>query len=249
MSDSMSVVASDLGALTRQYQAITHNLANASTVGFKRNLSRFERIVNSMTDAGDEAVPGSEQVGHDVRNDIVLDFSQGVLEATGRPLDLALNGEGAFFVLETAQGPLYTRNGSFHLRPDGKLVDSADRQVAGENGPITIPATVGESALRVGSDGTISAGDTVLGKLKIVQVEDLTQLRPAGSGCYRLPARVNPPPAENAEVHQGYLEKSNVNAVEELVNLIQITRLYEAGVRALTAQDERLQNLMRVAQG
>ncbi|MBN1556129.1 MAG: flagellar hook basal-body protein [Phycisphaerae bacterium] len=248
MSDSMSVTASDLGALTRQYESITHNLANADTVGFKRQISQFRRVMNQLADDGD-LIPGSQHIGHHVANKVQMDFTQGVLKGTGRPLDVAIHGEGAFFVLETDQGPLYSRNGSLHLTADGKLVDAAERQIAGQNGQITLPSGLGESQIQIGQDGTISAGGNAVGKIKLVEVEDLTQLRPAGSGCYRLSVQAKTKPAEKAKLQQGFLETSNVDAVEELVKLIQVSRLYEAGVKTIASQDERLQNLMRVAQG
>jgi flagellar basal-body rod protein FlgF len=248
MSDSMNVTASDLGALSKQYQAITHNLANANTVGYKRQVSNFRRILNSQAGDGDPT-PGSQHIGHPVRNDVQMDFTQGVLEATGRSLDVAINGEGAFFVVETAQGPLYSRNGSFHLSPEGKLVDATGRQIAGQNGQITVPSDVSVTDIQIARDGNCSADGTSFGKIKLVQIEDLTQLKPAGSGCYRLPASTRPKDASEAQLQQGHLEKSNVDAVEELVKLIQVTRLYEAGVKSITSQDERLGHLLRVAQG
>ncbi len=248
MSDSMSVTASDLGALTHQYQSITNNLANANTVGFKKQISNFRRVMNEMSSDGDDT-PGSHGIGHTVRNDVQMDFTQGVLEATGRSLDVAISGEKTFYMVETAQGPMYTRNGSFFLSPEGKLVDSAGRQVAGENGQIMIPKTVSDQEIQIGRDGTISAGGTSLGKLKMVDIEDLTSLKPSGSGCYRLASTIKTTPAKDAVLQQGYLEKSNVNAVEELVKLIQVSRMYEAGVKTIASQDERLGQLMRVAQG
>lgn len=248
MSDSMTVTASDLGALTHQYQSITHNLANANTVGYKRQVSNFRSVMNEM--AGDnDPTPGSRHIGHTVRNDIQMDFTQGVMESTGRSLDVAIHGEGAFFVVETAQGPLYSRNGAFYLSPEGKLVDAGGRQIAGESGPLIAPNKVSDTQIQVGRDGTLSADGQSFGKIKLVQIEDLTQLKPAGSGCYRLPATIRPKPADKASLEQGNLEKSNVDAVEELVKLIQVSRLYEAGVKTISAQDERLGQLMRVAQG
>lgn len=248
MSDSMNVTASDLGALTKQYRAITHNLANANTVGYKRQVSRFRRLMNDQSGEGDPT-PGSQHIGHTVRNDVQLDFTQGTLNATGRPLDVAMQGQGAFFVVETENGPLYSRNGSFHISSGGKLVDGVGRQIASASGQITIPPDVGEAQITIARDGTITAGEKQIGKIRLVTFENLALLKPAGAGCYRVPKHVRPKKAEEAEVHQGYLEKSNVSAVEELVKLIQVSRLYEAGIKTITSQDERLKNLMRVAQG
>jgi flagellar basal body rod protein FlgG len=248
MSNSMQVTASDLGALTKQYQAITHNLANANTVGYKRHVSRFHRIMNDKAAEGG-VTPGEDQIGHNVRNVVSIDFEQGMFHVTNRPLDLAIDGKGTFFVIETDKGPLYTRNGSLHVGPNGRLVDLGGRPVAGEGGPITLPKNVPLSQVVVGRDGTITAGDNTIGKIRLAHFKDTTVLRPAGNGCFRASSQIRPEVPKDVKILQHRIEHSNVSAVEELVKLIQVTRLYEAGIKSITSQDERLKNLMRVAQG
>jgi flagellar basal body rod protein FlgG len=244
----MQVTASDLGALTKQYRAITHNLANANTVGYKRRISRFRRIMNDMAGEGSDT-PGADHIGHQIRNVVSIDFGQGVFNITGRPLDLAIDGKGTFFVIETDKGPLYTRNGSFHASPNGQLVDAGGRVVAGDGGPITLPRDVALSQIVIGRDGTITAGDNTIGKIRLAHFKDTTALQPIGDGCFRAPPRTRPGKPEDAKVFQCRIEQSNVSAVEELIKLVQVTRLYEAGIKSITSQDERLRSLMRVAQG
>jgi flagellar basal body rod protein FlgG len=179
------------------------------------------------------------------RNDI--DFSQGSIHHTGRKLDMAIEGEG-FFVIETPDGDRYTRNGTFRTDENGKLVDFRGRTVAGEGGPITIPDRYPLSALAVSQDGTLTISGREVGKLKVVSLEDNKALAPIGDGCYRLgDDDVEVEPVEAPVVHQGYSEKSNVNMVEELVDLMQVSRMYEANTKMMKKQDERLRTLMQAA--
>ncbi len=168
-----------------------------------------------------------------------LDFSQGNLSKTGRPLDFALYGKG-FFVIETPNGPLYTRNGIFHTNQNGQIIDSHERIVAGEAGPITIPIDVGISKVSVSNDGSISAGDIVIGKFRLVDFkEDEDKLVPTGDSCYRMPDKnIQPVAAENIIVKQGNQEVSNVKMIEELVDMIMVTRLYEANMKFIAARKE-----------
>ena len=130
-----SIVASSLDALTTKYTEVTYNLANASTVGFKRRISEFELVPST-----DPNNPGGEEV--DVKT--VVDLTQGHLVASGRKMDFALNGPG-MFVVETPSGPIYTRNGQFRVSPNNQLVDYVGRNVAGTNGVINFPADVNPS--------------------------------------------------------------------------------------------------------
>ena len=179
-----------------------------------------------------------------------FDFSQGSLIQTGRTLDFALLGKG-FFVVETPEGPLYTRNGAFRTNENGQIVDSAGRTVAGEAGPITVPATVGLSELQVSADGRISAGGINIGKIKIVDFKDNeSKLVPVGGNCFVMPDKdIQPASAENVVVKQGYQEASNVKIVDELVDMIMVTRLYEANMRYVSAQRETSSSLTSVAMG
>jgi flagellar basal body rod protein FlgG len=240
MADLTSDVSSSIADLTREFETITHNLANVSTIGFKRKSNAF----SISLDPKEEYSPGS------VDPDSPWDFSQGELIETGRPLDVAIFGKG-LFVIETPEGPLYTRNGMFNTDKNGKLVDSMGRTVAGQNGPITIPNGIGISQLHVSGDGTISAGKTTIGKLRIVDFGDNEgKLVPAGHSCYRMPdASVEPLEAQRMVVKQKFQESSNVKIIEELVDMIFVTRLYEANVKSITAQQQATASLMSVAMG
>lgn len=242
MNNSFTPSASSLQALAIQYRAIAHNMANVNTTGFKRDVNSFtEKLMQRLG-----AVSGAPLVNEvQGRNDI--DFSQGSIRHTGRRLDMAIEGEG-FFVVETPDGERYTRNGTFRTDENGKLVDFLGRTVAGEGGPINLPDRYPLSQVAVSQDGTITAGGRDVGKLKIVAFEDNKVLQPIGDGCFR----VTDEDAEATEVdhplvHQGYSEQSNVNMVEELVDLMRVTRMYEANTKVMKKQDERLRTLMQAA--
>ena len=234
MIDSAQSYASAQDALTKQYQAITQNLANASTVGYKR-------IQCEVQGGGGKAGSGT------VTGKLSLDLTQGHLVQTGRALDLALNGSG-FFVLETPKGNLYTRHGVFQANAQGQLVDSSGRTVAGESGPLMLPNGASES-LNVTADGRIFSGKQELGKLRIVEFEKPPDMEPAGQCTYQVRGKANPAAAAKTTVQQGFQEASNVNMVDELVGLITVSRLYEANAKSVHSQDDRYKNLLQVAMG
>jgi len=241
MSDFIEATTSSLEALSDEYRAIAHNLANVSTAGYKRRCTSFVQLLQAKMSGAEEAATSGTVV-----EEMSIDFTQGALTKTGRALDLALAGKG-FFVLETPDGPMYTRHGVFLTNDTGQLVDSAGRIVAGEAGPIVIPPAVNPQNVQVSQDGTLSAGGAAFGKVRLVEVEDESVLLPVGDSCYRPAEGVEPTAAAGAAVQQGYQEASNVRAVEELVALITVTRMYEANLKAIQTQDERLRNILQVA--
>jgi len=244
MAGTLEQVSYSTDALMKEFYIITHNLANVSTAGYKRVCNAFSRALQSQAGVPDAYYPG------EIDLDSAFDFSQGSLTQTGRPLDLALHGKG-FFVIETLQGPLYTRNGMFQTNPNGQIVDPDGRIVAGEGGPITVPPDVSHSQITVSGDGTLSTADTTIGKFRIVEFgDDESKLIPAGGNCFHMPDEdVMPVTAGNAVVKQGYQEASNVRIVDELVDMIMVARLYEANMKIVSAQQEASSSIMGVAAG
>ena len=166
-------------------------------------------------------------------------------------MDFALGGRG-FFVVETPNGPLYTRNGAFETNQNGQIVDLMGRTVSGESGPVTLPASVSISDIQVSADGRITAGSTVIGKFKVVDFkkEDESKLVPAGDNCFVMTDKtIQPVSAENILIKQGTQESSNVKIVDELVDMVMVTRLYEANMRYVSAQKENSSTLTSVAMG
>jgi flagellar basal-body rod protein FlgF len=242
--DAPSQLSTSIDALTQEFEIITHNLANASTAGFKRRCNAFSKVLDKQQGDAETYSPGVIDLQS------AIDFTQGGLNQTGRPLDLAIQGKG-FFVIETPDGPLYTRNGSFQTDANGQLTDFAGRIVSGDGGPITIPATVSTEQLSVSAEGQISANDTNMGKIKIVDFgENESKLVAAGGNCFAMPDKdIQPAAADKATVRQGYQEASNVKIVDEMVDMIMVSRLYEANMKYLTAQQNTSSSLTSVAMG
>jgi flagellar basal-body rod protein FlgF len=241
MADIKTQVSASINGLTREFDLIAHNLANVSTAGFKRRYNHFSKSLMAQEDALDKS-SGKETKAH-----TAIDFSQGNFVQTGRTLDLALCGKG-FFMIETPEGPLYTRNGMFRLNEDSQIVDLAGRIVAGESGPVTIPQAVHESQLSIADDGNIKADGVPLGKLKLVDFEDKeTKLTPAGLNCFSAPVNIKPKEAENLIIKQGFQEGSNVQMMEELVDMIMVTRLYESNMKLLSKSGDTSKELLNVA--
>ncbi len=242
MSELTDQVSSSIDALTREFDIIAHNLANVSTVGYKRRCNAFSKSLGTRETG--TYLPGAIDLNS------VFDFSQGSIVETGRPLDFALYGRG-LFVIETPEGLLYTRNGMFSTNQNGQIVDSMGRIAAGQAGPITIPNNVGVSQVSVSSDGTINAGGTAIGRFRLVDFkDDEKKLVPVGDSCYRMPEQdITPVAAENIVVKQGYQEASNVKIIDELVDMIMVSRLYEANMKSITVEKEASSSLINVAMG
>ncbi len=233
MSEILPQVSSSINALMQEYETITHNLANVSTAGYKRRCNTFSKsLQEQMTGTDAETYsPGNIELNSS------LDFSQGNISETGRALDFAISGKG-FFVIETPNGPLYTRNGIFQINQNRQITDSQGRIVAGEGGPITIPSDVGIPQVSVSNDGSIIAGDATIGKFQLVDFEDNeAKLVPTGDSCYQMPdTNIQPVAAENIILKQGSQEVSNVKMIEELVDMIMVSRLYEANMKFIAAR-------------
>ncbi len=241
MPEITAQVGPTLKGLTREFEIIANNLANVNTAGYKRKFNEFSKSMAAMGTGAAQRNQGALQLrtSHD--------FSQGSFIETGRSLDMALCGNG-FFVIETPQGPLYTRNGAFRVNPNGQVVDLAGRMVAGGSGPLTIPSTVELSQVTVAADGSIAAAGVSIGKFKLVDFQDQQdKLVSAGLNCFAAPQDVSPIPAKNLIVKQGFQEGSNVQMVEELVDMVVVSRLYEANMKSLSASREASKGLLDVA--
>jgi flagellar basal body rod protein FlgG len=240
MSDIINGIASGLNALMNEYDAVSHNIANSNTAGFKKRLSSFSTKVQNITDENFSPLAGS--IDWKAR----IDFSQGPLKRTDRPLDVAMEGQG-LLALESPDGRLYTRNGSLQINILGQLTDMNGHLITGKNGPITIPRSISDSDIQINGSGVVRAGQTELGQLQIVEFDNIDQLKAAGNGCFRGPEDIVFKPAENTHIRQGYREDSNVQAVQELTNLLTISRLFEANTAYLKKQSENGTAIMGVA--
>jgi len=208
-----------------QLDYVTHNLANASTPGFKNERLLFVRKSGSDTMAEDS-------FSHDPV--VVIDHSQGTVEKTGSPLDVAIQGDG-YFAIETPNGERYTRNGSFTLNASGELVTKSGDAVMGEGGRITITG----KKYQIDNSGNITADGNSVGKIKIVDFKKKDALAKKGAGLFEATDKAEQSSIDNPEVRSGYLETSNVSAVKEMIEMIDIQRSFEAYSKAMQTISEQ----------
>lgn len=232
MDSGYYAACAGLAAQTQALELVANNLANLGTAGYRGERSTFRSLL-----AGGASVqwnPLNAAVNDfGVLSGSRLDLESGSLTATGNPLDVAVAGKG-FLIVESAQGRLYTRNGSFHLTPQGKLVTAQEDAVVGEQGPIVLP----NGAVAVSADGTISVDGAVVGTLRIAEFSPTTSLTAAGNAMYSAP-KGSELPAASSSIRQGMLEASNVSPVEGVVQLITIQRNAEMLQRALGMFDSQ----------
>jgi flagellar basal-body rod protein FlgF len=220
MDGAPLVNLSNLIAKFRSIDVIANNIANASTPGFKREVAKFEEFLKQMPPSEGEEKPEILSLVANVGVD--RDLSQGSINLTGAPYDLAINGKG-FFVIQTPQGERYTRNGHFTLDNEGRLVTSGNTIVATEGGTLTIAPTDG--MIGVAPDGTVSGKTGTLGKIRIVDFESPEKLKQEGATLYSSDQAAKP---GTGKIQQGAIESSNVEPVTEIARMIEVMRAYEA---------------------
>lgn len=224
--------AASMAPRERLQEIIANNLANAETTGFKKD-SLFLRIVKDQQNVTSKLNPPWE-----VRmiDKIYTDYSEGSLESTGRDLDLAIQGEG-FFVVQTPNGEAYTRNGALTLSPAGILVNSDNMPILTDGGPLTIP---NGAQLVVGASGQVSVNGQMVGTLRVANFAQPYELDKSTGSLFTAKPGTAPIAATSVVVRQGYLEKSNVDVLREMVDMIESYRGFETGQRMIQIQDESL---------
>lgn len=260
MIPSLYIAKTGLDAQQTNMDVIANNLANVSTNGFKRQRAVFEDLLyQTVRQPGAQSseqtnLPSGLQIGTGVRPvSTERLFSQGNLSQTSNSKDIAVKGEG-FFQVQLPDGTTaYTRDGSFQVDQNGQLVTSSGYQVIPA---ITIPANA--LSMTVGRDGIVSV--TVQGQTAAQQVGQLTLstfinnsgLESMGENLYQetqssgAPTESTPGLNGAGLLYQGYVETSNVNVAEELVNMIQTQRAYEINSKAVSTSDEMLQKLSQL---
>jgi flagellar basal-body rod protein FlgG len=260
MIRSLYIAKTGLEAQQAQMDVTSNNLANVSTTGFKKSRAVFEDLMyQNLRQPGAQStqqtqLPSGLQVGTGVRTVATERLhTQGNLQQTGNNKDLAISGEG-FFQVQMADGTTaYTRDGSFQLDSQGQLVTASGYPV---QPPITIPANA--TSVTVGADGTVSvtqAGSTAptqVGQVQLAMFINPAGLESKGGNLYAETAASGTPnvvsPSTNGAgtLAQGAVETSNVNVVEEMVNMIQTQRAYEINSKAVTTSDQMLQRIAQL---
>ena len=193
---------------------VTNNLANADTPGYKKDVSSFHQYLLS------------------VLGKRYTDFSPGLLKPTKNPLDLAIEGNG-FFTISTPMGIRYTRRGDFSLNSKQILVTKDNYPVLGKKGPIVIKG----SKVSIDTNGNVWVDGRLVDTLKIVAFPKGTKLKKEGGGIFAAEAKSAGRPS-SIIVHQGFLESANVNVIENMINMIEIIRTYEACQKVIQSLDE-----------
>lgn len=227
MDSGYYALSTALIARTQALDTIANNLANASTNGYRAARDVFSSVLAASGSAQESGLNQAIN-NYGVLGGTTLDLSQGALQKTGNDLDVAIQGTG-YFVVQTANGPMYTRDGSFQVSSKGQLVTSTGDPVMGDKGVITMmpgPASIS-------ADGTISSNGAVTGKLKLVEFPAGTPINSVGGTYYSAPPK-SEGIAINSTVQQGSIESSNVNPVSSTVDLISAQRSAEMMERALS---------------
>ncbi|MCX6135306.1 MAG: flagellar basal-body rod protein FlgF [Ignavibacteriales bacterium] len=225
-------------------EVLANNIANSATTGYKRD----SLFIQAMKDAGLSQVEGlADLKGLDSKQ--FTDFSEGSFAQTHNPLDLAIQGKG-FFVVETPQGIKYTRNGGFSLSQDGTVVNAEGYPVLSTSGHIQIPRpekAVG-SSITINERGEVTVGKAVLGQLRIADFRDMSQLRKAGQTMFTTdaPEQRAAVDGHSVVIRQGFLEESNVEALGEMIQLVELSRSFETDQRTIKAQDTTLERALDV---
>ncbi len=255
MSGALWVSKTGLEAQQNRLNVVSNNLANVNTTGFKRDRAVFEDLLyQNVRQAGGQSsqateLPSGLSLGTGVRTVATQKMhSQGSLVQTENPYDMAIQGQGFFQVLMPNGSMAYTRSGEFQLNKDGELVTSSGYRLQPN---ITIPEDA--TSVTIGRDGTVSAlqaGDAAPTQVGTIELADFTNpagLESRGENLYvQTGASGDPqtgtPDSENfGALFQGSLETSNVNVVEELVNMIETQRAYEMNSKAISTADQMLQ--------
>jgi len=238
METSTYIALSRQGGLRRQMDIVAHNIANMNTAGFKGEDMMFvEHLVKSR--GGEKLLGNKLAYARDIAT--LINFSEGPMEKTGNPLDLAITGDG-YFVVRTPQGERYTRNGRLKLDEGGQLVNQAGQPVLSSAGQPFILAPE-DTEITVSRDGSISTNNGKLGKLKLVRFENPQQLKRSAGSLYASES----PPIDVAQpsITQGMLEGSNVQPIFEMAKMIDIHRTYDNVRSFLEREDERMRNMIR----
>ena len=239
------------GMLNEQYRMdiMSNNLANADTVGFKKEGSTSQaysevmavKIKDTTEDPNTPKRLGNMSLGVKI-GETYTDFSQGSLRDTGNTYDLALSGDGFFNIEFTNKAgetsTKYTRAGNFTLTKEGYLTTKDGDYVLGENGRIQLSTTAGNTVIM--EDGSIYQDDVLVTKLKITEFEDTNYLTHYGESMWDAKEGAVANDATDFRIHQGYVEMSNISVVTEMVNMISIQRQYEANQKLITTYDESL---------
>ena len=228
MQNALLIGLSRQMVLDRQLDVVANNIANVNTTGYKADNSLFEEYLGSGAHE-DNFVGSDRRVSYVQDRGTFRNFTQGASEQTKNPLDIAIDGSG-FLVVQAPGGERYTRDGSLQINNQGQLVTVAGNPVLGTGGPIVFQPT--DHDINITPDGTITVQegnnrtDSIRGKLRVVSFPDAQKLLKEGLNLYAAGEGGTGQPDTKSALRQGFIEKSNVNAVSEMARMMDVTRAY-----------------------
>ena len=234
-----------MAALERWQDSVSQNITSGQTSGFRKRTVEFSTETAGALQPDDRAKLGVDGgVGALFpKTSAGINFLSGETMPTRRELDVAIQGDG-FFEVKMPDGTMaYTRSGEFRLRPDRTLVSAAGLEVMTEGGdPIVL--LPGQGQIVVNQDGTVVQGTARLGKLSIQKFENTAALMPTAGGMFVAGAGAGKSSVDEPDLMQGYLEQSNVQPLREMVDLVLISRAYEANQKMITTIDQQMQKAL-----
>jgi flagellar basal-body rod protein FlgF len=244
MDRSVYVAMTGATQIMRAQDAVSHNLANASTVGFKSELNAFQSVPVLGQGLGTRINAVAQGIGQDV--------AQGTTSTTGRSLDVSVQG-GGWIAVQTPDGNEgYTRAGDLQLTADGGLTDSRGNQVLGNSGPINLPDA---AQITIGNDGTVSTVPLGQGPDSVATVDrirlvnpDPTQMQMGSDGLMHMNDGTQAPTDANVRLSSGTLEGSNVNPSAELVKMISLSRQYDMQVKSIRTSEDNADSAKQLLQ-
>ncbi len=231
MENAQLITLSRISTLNRQMSVVANNLANMNTTGFKSENMLFEEYISPVGSA-ESFEFGDRDLSFVLDDRTVGNFNVGALETTGNQLDVALQSEG-FFAIQTPAGERYTRTGGFTLDPTGQLTTHDGFPVLGEDGPIIFDPD--ETNISITGDGAISGREGEIGRLRIVTFDDPQQLDRIGNNLFE---GANPLLAETPRVVQFARERSNVDPISEISQMIEVQRAYDQLANIMRQQND-----------
>jgi flagellar basal-body rod protein FlgF len=232
MDNALYIGLSRQIVLRKEMDIIANNIANADTAGFK--------VESLMTKAEPKApaftIGGPKPVKFVVADGVLRDFTQGAVRRTDGPLDFAIEGQG-FFRVRGDEGERFTRDGRFRTDETGRLVTQGGAAVLDDGGgEITVDPERGQ--LELAPDGTLSQGGERIGKVALVDFQNLSVLEKVGDNLLQNTSNDQPQPAAEARVRQGMLEGSNVRPILEITRMIEVSRAYESMARMIDSNSD-----------
>ncbi|MEC8631392.1 MAG: flagellar hook-basal body complex protein [Pseudomonadota bacterium] len=233
MENAIYATISRQAGLTKELDIVAQNIANMASTGYKAEGMVFSEHLR--------ALDGQEALSMARGNARKTDFAQGALSQTRGTLDFAIEGQG-FFLIQSGEQQLLTRNGAFHSDTEGQIVTADGAQLL-DNGGAAIALPSGAAQISLGADGVLSADGRQIARVGVYQPTSPENLTRHQGSSFTFSGELEP--VEDAQTVQGFLESSNVDPVAQIARMIEVQRAYEMGQGLMEREDERIRDALR----